>query len=183
MAPARGSAPRPIKVFPFQIAGRSSGYPSGIPNISGKRRQCLSSSEHNADNRRASQLASGAGSLEPPVLPRVESIAPGGSWRQTGRKWRPQRSAPKLGPFLIQKPASGGSSASLAGSRHQPNRQASPSRGRRRHGLGPRSTSPAVASIGIAAHRIRIIKHEACPSTGPSGVDWIIQSNDLVGSL
>jgi len=102
MAPARCSAPRPIKVFPFQIARRSSGYPSGIPNRSGKRRQCLSSSEHNADNRRASQLASGAGSLEPPVLPRVESIAPGGSWRQTGRKWRPQRSAPKLGPFSFR---------------------------------------------------------------------------------
>jgi hypothetical protein len=37
MAPARGSAPRPSKVFPFQIARRSSGYPSGVPIEAGKR--------------------------------------------------------------------------------------------------------------------------------------------------
>jgi len=182
MAPARGSAPRPIKVFPFQIAGRSSGYPSGIPNISGKRRQCLSSSEHNADNRRARQLASGAGSLEPPVLPRVESIAPGGSWRQTGRKWRPQRSAPKLGPFLIQKPASGGSNASLAGSRHQPNRKASPSRRRRRHRAKVDKPDRSIDWNGGTPHPHHQTRSPA-PPRGCSGVDWIIQSNDLVGSL
>jgi hypothetical protein len=36
MAPARGSAPRPSKVFSFQIARRSSGYPSGVPIEAGK---------------------------------------------------------------------------------------------------------------------------------------------------
>jgi hypothetical protein len=36
MAPARSRAPRPSKVFPFQIARRSSGYPSGVPIEAGK---------------------------------------------------------------------------------------------------------------------------------------------------
>jgi len=48
MAPAQGSAPRPYKVFPFQIARRSSGYPSGAPIEAGKAGKCLFNSEQNA---------------------------------------------------------------------------------------------------------------------------------------
>ena len=102
MAPARGSAPRPSKVFPFQIARRSSWYPSDAPIEAGKDGNVCPIVNRTRTIVEAVTPRPGR-SWEPAALLRVESIAPGESWRYPGRKWRPRLLPPRvLRSFRLQ---------------------------------------------------------------------------------
>jgi len=100
MAPARGRAPRPSKYSHFQIARRSSGYPSGAPIQAGKSGKCLSNSEQKAvDRRTRPPCVGGVPRNQPPCRESIPSL-PGDLWRRTGRKWRPRLALETwLGPF------------------------------------------------------------------------------------
>jgi hypothetical protein len=101
MAPARGRAPRPSKVFQFQIARRSSGYPSGAPIEAGKGGKGLSNSEQNAENVELPARA-GAALRNVAALLRVESIAPGEIVETSREKVAaPAISSQSTGPFWI----------------------------------------------------------------------------------
>ena len=100
-----------IKVFILETARWSIGYPSGAlikPGKSGNVCPIVNRT------RKVAELASGLrnhnmstfgpllgpGSVVQSRIPRFRGIV-----ETNRRKWRPQRSVPKLGPFLIQMPA------------------------------------------------------------------------------